>query len=88
MESLDKARVSLLRHGRRRRNPAVEPGDCEALFAKLDAVGTALKTAVDKLATSAETDATNLRTVVTGREHIEDDTKKKLDDAGNELTYV
>lgn len=64
------------------------PGDCEALFAKLDAVGEALKTAVDKLATSAETDATNLRTVVTGREHIEDDTKKKLDDAGNELTYV
>ena len=64
------------------------PGDCEALFAKLDAVGEALKTAVDKLATSAETDATNLRTVVTGRQGIEDDTKKKLEDTTEGLTYV
>lgn len=64
------------------------PGDCASLFAKLDEVGAALKTAVDKLATSAETDATNLRTVVSGREHIEDETKKKLENAGNELTYV
>jgi len=64
------------------------PGDCTALFAKLDEVGTALKTAVDKLATSAETDATSLRTVVTVREHIEDDTKKKLEDATEGLTYV
>ncbi|BBY98359.1 hypothetical protein [Mycolicibacterium fallax] len=64
------------------------PGDCDALFAKLDDVGAALKTAVDSLATSAETDATNLRTVVTGREHIEADTKKKLDNLQPGGTYI
>lgn len=64
------------------------PGDCTALFAKLDEVGAALKTAVDKLATSAEADATNLRTVVTGRQGIEKDTKQAMENAGDGLTYV
>ncbi|MCB1256486.1 MAG: hypothetical protein KDB26_05235 [Microthrixaceae bacterium] len=65
----------------------------DSIYAKaltaFKAAGTTFKTQLGKRATAMEGDATYLRTgVVANREQIEEDTKKKLDDAGNELVYV